>query len=290
MVPQNARTGRSPGSNQTGMPRVSPWLLQFFYKVAQRRIAFSFRGLRIAHECRSQVPAGAPVVVVLNHPSWWDPLVGFVLARRLFPSRRFYAPMDEDALRRYGIFRRLGMFAVAPHSPRGAVQFLRTGARILDRGESLAVTPQGQFTDARLRPVVFQSGVAALLQRRSAQGKATAVLPIALEYTFWDQRQPEVLVNCGELLRFGGESGVPAQQEIHAELEQAMTRTQDELAELSYRRDPGNFSTVLEGRSGSAGFYGWIERFRSLLPGKRQRGDHTSASTAAHNVTSPSKR
>ncbi len=45
---------------------------------------------------RLRCPDG-PLIVVLNHPSWWDPLVGFVLTE-LFPDRAHYFPMDAHAL------------------------------------------------------------------------------------------------------------------------------------------------------------------------------------------------
>ena len=279
--PQTGENQRSSTRAGGDLPPVSGPLLWFFHGVAQRRLSRSFRALRVAHPERVLPSRTTPLVVALNHPSWWDPLVGFVLSQQLFPARHFYAPMDEVALQRYRIFRRLGMFPVEMHSARGAAQFLRSAAAVLDRGHILAVTPQGQFTDARVRPAVFRSGLAALLHRRCAQGKSTVVLPLALEYTFWDQRLPEALVNCGNPLHFGrdGDDGSAAlpQQTIHTALEEAMERTQDELAALALRRDPAAFTSLLQGRAGSAGFYGWIERFQSVLHGRHRLGDHTSA-------------
>ncbi len=214
--------------------------------------------------------------------------MGFALSHRFFSDRRFYAPMDAVALERYRIFRRLGMFPIAMDSARGAAQFLRTAGAVLDAGHILAVTPQGHFTDVRVRPVELRPGLTALLHRRSAQGSATTVLPLALEYTFWDQRQPEALANFGEPLCFGGtgnDAAAPAdatQNAVHTALEQAMARTQDELAALSLRRDPQQFLTVLEGKRGTAGFYGLVEGVRALVGGSSQRGDHTAAPTGEH--------
>ena len=212
--------------------------------------------------------------------------MGFVLARYLFPSRSFYAPMDAAALGRYGIFRRLGLFPVDTGTPRGAAHFLRSAAAVLDGGAILAITPQGHFTDVRVRPTQLRSGLAALVRRRLAQGRAVTVVPLALEYTFWDQRLPEALVNCGEPIVFQGSSsgatgaGVShgaAAREIQASIEGAMTRAQDELAGLSMHRDAAAFASVLDGKRGSAGFYGMLERLRSLAGGKPRYGDHQAA-------------
>ncbi|MFN2977529.1 lysophospholipid acyltransferase family protein [Terriglobus aquaticus] len=284
---------RLSGAELTQLVPISTWRLRLFHVIAHRRLSNSFRALRLANQHRAPLSIEEPLVVALNHPSWWDPLVGFALSRWLLPGRRFYAPIDAEALQRYGIFRRLGLFPVAMHSARGAAQFLRAGGEVLDRGYILAVTPQGHFTDVRERPVVFRPGLASLLHRRSAQGKRTTVLPLALEYTFWDQRLPEALVNCGTPLSFGsapeGIAG-PSQRDIHTALERAMEQTQDELRALAMRRDPAAFRSLLEGRRGSAGWYGWIERLRSVAKGRRGRGDHTASAIAAANThTAPPK-
>ena len=281
---------RAPRNGVSALPPISSWLLWIFHGIAQRRVSRAFRALRVANVTRFPQQNAPNLIVVLNHPSWWDPLVGFVLSRRLVRGRNFYAPIDAAALERYRIFRRLGMFPLVMESRRGAAQFLRIGAAVLDAGHILAVTPQGHFTDVRERPVQLRPGVAALISRRAAQGSTTLVLPLALEYTFWDQRQPEALVNCGEPLRFPPaesskeNASAATQSAVHLQLEQGMARTQDELAALSLRRDAGQFMSLLEGRRGSAGFYGLIERIRALASGSAYRGDHRAAPAAQHDA------
>ncbi len=94
------------------------------------------------------VPDGA-LIVVLNHPSWWDPLVALVLTE-LFPDRTHFAPMDADSLRRYQFFERLGMFGVELGTRRGQRDFLRISRFILARERTaLWVTAQGRFADPR---------------------------------------------------------------------------------------------------------------------------------------------
>lgn len=279
------------------LPPLSPWLLIFFHWIAQRRVSRAFRALRLANGTRMPGQTTANLIAVLNHPSWWDPLVGFVLSERLTQGRNFYAPIDAASLERYRIFRRLGMFPIEMESPRGAAQFLRVGAAVLDAGHVLAVTPQGHFTDVRVRPVQLRPGVATLISRRAAHGFSTTVVPLALEYTFWDQRQPEALVNCGEPFYFpAGQSAAEnpsataTQDAVQVRLEEAMARTQDELAALSLRRNPQDFTSLIEGRRGSAGFYGLVERARALVNGNAQRGDHQVASARKRHVESDRKR
>ncbi|MBE7180696.1 MAG: hypothetical protein INR71_05725, partial [Terriglobus roseus] len=107
---------------------------------------------------------------------------------------------------------------------------------------------------------------------------------------FWNQRLPEVLVNCGtpwvvreDTLHSEEQSGANARQRtIRATLERAMTDAQDELAALSLLRDPQHFTPLLAGTHGSAGVYGWIERIRAMMGGHPQRGDHQTGPAAAN--------
>ena len=61
------------------------------------------------------MPDDCPKIVVLNHPSWWDPLVALVLTE-LFPDHAHHAPMDADALGHDRIFERLGVFGRRPEA------------------------------------------------------------------------------------------------------------------------------------------------------------------------------
>ena len=119
-----------------------------------------------------------------------------LLAEKLMPQRRHYAPMDAVSLKRYGILRRIGVFGVDSGSVRGAANFMRVGLATLVKGGVLWVTPQGRFADVRERPLVFKPGLAALASR--VPGGCT-VLPLAIEYVFWDERMPEALLHLANL-------------------------------------------------------------------------------------------
>ncbi len=152
-------------------------LLRFFDVYLFLFFRRHFHALRLAHPERWP-RANRPVLVCLNHPSWWDPLTCIVLSRFLERESDHYAPMDEAAFTRYGVLRKLGLFPVEQGTPRGAAQFLRSASQIFkDEHGVLWITPQGSFTDIRTRPVVFRAGIEALLRRT----EELTVLPLALE-------------------------------------------------------------------------------------------------------------
>lgn len=250
---------------------VNPLLFYAFSYIARRRLRRGFRALRIAHLERFPEKTAAPLIVYLNHPSWWDPLTCIALAPHLIGRRRFYGPIDAESLKRYRIFRRLGLFPVEIDSPRGAAQFLRAAETVLRRGDVLGLTPQGRFTDARVRPPGLRPGLGALLARMERNGAAPIVVPLAVEYTFWDERLPEALTNVGEPIRAASLSASSrSAAEWTALLDERLAATQDELAAMALSRSAAGFQTLLQGRRGVAGVYGmwqWMGRGMDSLMG-----------------------
>ena len=214
------------------------------------------------------VPAG-PLVIYLNHPSWWDPIVCAELARRLLRGREHRAPISETALRQYRFFRHIGMFPVEQNSLRGAAQFLRAAQAVLNMGGVLWITAEGHFTDPRTRPTRLATGLGALLHRTSG----VTVIPLAVEYTFWNQRLPEVLLAVGEPL-FVSQAGERTTAEWTLALEANLQAAQDDLAAASLRRDPRAFTTLLEGRRGMAGPYALWQRIATRFRREQYRPDH----------------
>jgi 1-acyl-sn-glycerol-3-phosphate acyltransferase len=252
------------------LERRSPWLVRFFTRHVKRfYLGHNFHAIRLSKSGRpSPAPDGA-LIVVLNHPSWWDPLVCFVLSE-LFADRAHFWPMDADALRRYRLFGRLGAFGIEPNSIRGAKEFLRTSSAILAHPRNaLWITAQGRFADVRERPPGILPGVAHLARRL----ERAVILPLAIEYPFWEERYPEALA------RFGGPIVVERGDERSVEhwrtcIEGALASTQDALASEAQRRDPVAFETLVGGNAGVGGIYDWWRWFRARLLGKDFRTEH----------------
>lgn len=231
-----------------------------------------FHGLRIANAERLTREVQGPLIIYLNHASWWDPLTCILVSRRFMPQVDHYAPMDEAALERYGFFGKLGLFPVELDTHRGAMQFLRAATEVLSTPNSvLWLTPQGRFADARLRPLIFREGLAALLLRLPS----ATLLPLAIEYVYWDERLPEILVNPGLPVRISRD-GQLQNGDTSAALALALGAAQDELAALSMTRETANFETILEGGAGVGIFYDVWRRMRSGTRGQRYEPEHGS--------------
>lgn len=250
-------------------PAISPFLLKGFRGYTRRYLRKHFNRVRLAGELPS-VPDGQPLVVFMNHPAWWDPLIGLFLAERFFIDRDHFAPIDAAALERYGVLKKFGFFGVDMKRARGAKAFIDSATGILDQeNTALWLTPEGQFTDPRQNNSAFKPGLGHLAARLE---NATA-LPLAVEYTFWSERKPEALVMFGEPIPLGPEQDAA---EWTTKLRSALGTTQHTLAELAITRDPAGFQELTKGRSGIGGVYDGWRRTKALFTGKRFETEHAA--------------
>jgi 1-acyl-sn-glycerol-3-phosphate acyltransferase len=240
------------------LPSISRPVLWFFRRIARGYFRRHFSAVRLSRGSDLTGLTAERLIVCGNHSSWWDPMVLILLGERLLPGRRHYAPMDAAALEHYGIFRQLGVFGVEMKTARGAAQFLRTGKSIVESGGVLWVTPQGRFADTRERPLGFKPGLAALAAK--LEGGCT-VVPLAIEYTFWNERLPETLLRLGEPVTVHG--GNP--EEVQEAIEAALLKTMEALKRDAITRDPAAFSLLQDGTVGTGGFYEPIQRMWAWL-------------------------
>ena len=230
-----------------------------------------FHAIRVALDGLPRVAADGPVIVYSNHPSWWDPIVYILLAGRLFPGRESFGPMEDASLARYGVFRKMGVFGIDPTSPRGAARFLRVATGLIENpATALWITAEGAFMDARVRPLRLRAGVAHLARR---EGPGT-VLPLALEYPFWDERTPEALVRFGEPMPFDRGRGVAEWEDL---LRERLTETMDQLAARAITRDATLFTTLHRGTAGVGGIYDRYRWLRAASLGRRAQLAHRDA-------------
>ena len=226
----------------------------------------NFHAVRIARDGLPEAPPGHPLIVCANHPSWWDPALFALLTRLLFPGRAGFGPMDAAALGKYGVLRRIGVFGIEP-GRRGAARFLRTGLDLLaDPATLLWITAEGAFTDPRIRPVRLRPGIAHLAHRARA-----VVLPLAMEFPFWNERKPEALARFGPKLDGTGYESVAAWT---AALEQALMASMDALAAGAMSRDPARFITLVRGETGIGGVYDLWRRAAAWRTGRHFDPSH----------------
>jgi 1-acyl-sn-glycerol-3-phosphate acyltransferase len=249
-------------------PHVSRGLTNLFAAYSRGHLRRRFHGLRILKSALPPSESPHPLVVYLNHAAWWDPLVCLLLARKFFPHRTAFAPIDAAMLARYRFFSRLGFFGVEQGTTRGGLAFMRTAQAILTSpANALWLTPQGRFVDVRERPLRLQKGLGALATR-SPNG---AFIPLAIEYAFWTEPRPEILIAFGDLIVPA--TGRPAGEWTNV-LAAALAQAQEQLAAHSCRREPTEWLVLNRGKSGVNAIYdGWCS-LRARLRGLPFARDH----------------
>jgi 1-acyl-sn-glycerol-3-phosphate acyltransferase len=206
-------------------------------------------------------------VVYTNHPSWWDPALLVLTLPKIFPGRVGFGPMDRQALGRYRLFERMGVFGIDPAAQQGAREFLNVAETGLSNPRGLlCLTAEGEFTDPRTRPVRLRPGLAHLGRRLPKP----VFLPLALEYCFWNESRAEALLRFGPPVEMG-DAGV---QDRLAQLEQALANTMDALAKESQTRNPSLFQPLLRGTAGVGGIYDAYRRSRAWAVGRRFDARH----------------
>lgn len=175
----------------------SPRVRNVFAAMVAGMMRRKFHAVRLARgsrEALASVDSGErPALVVMNHVSWWDPILLIVAWREFFPSRPPYGPIDGNELQRFKIFRKVGLFGVDPDDPATleAMRAYLVGEAARAPRLALCVTPQGRFADVR-DEIVVRPGAAAM----AAALKVDRAVSIAVEYGFWVDQKPEVFVRA----------------------------------------------------------------------------------------------
>lgn len=238
-------------------PKESPRFARWFEGWCRRNmLGKKFHAVRVERESAALLRSAAvhpgPLILASNHVGWWDPLVMLTVHRLFFPERSMRAPMDADQLERFGIFRRLGVFGIEPDNPASLARmgdemtaYFRDEAR-----PTLWITPQGRFADVRA-PIVIRPGVS----RLAASTPAARVLAVSVEYCFWTDPKPEVLIAARVVERAGDRTTA-----WHRAIGAAMEAGAQDLASLAIARDASRFEAVVsrEGRQGGVLYDLWL--------------------------------
>lgn len=257
----------------TSPPKIAKWFQNGFHRFLGPFLRRHFHTIALHGSIGEIVErtGDSPLIVYGNHPSWWDPLIAHFLCRKLFPNRQFYAPIDASALANYPVFKKLGFFGIELHSSQGAAEFLRmTQAILRTPSTSLWLTPEGRFADCRDFTSPLMPGLAHLCWKMPGDG---IILPLALEYVFWEERLPECLLRIGNAIEHKDFAHLD-KPTWHQLLTERLRENQTALATASITRNPTEFELLMSGKRGAGGFYDSLRRMRVLLTGGKFKAEH----------------
>ena len=249
-------------------PTIAKHQLAWFDRYIRWYLPRNFHALHLLRLTDLQKINGTPLLVCLNHPSWWDPLFALHLSRRFFPDRHHVAPIAAAGLAKYKFFERLGFVGIEPGTYQGAARFVNIGRAALSQADgAFWVTAQGRFADVR-QPVILERGIGYLTHRIGH----FAMLPIALEYSFWNERYPEAFACLGEVVWGSGQERSPS--EWTAMFTQSLQATVTTLSERVQQRSLRGFEALFGGNAGIGGVYDIWRATKARLQGRHWRPEH----------------
>lgn len=238
------------------------WFCRLFRWYASRLVRKNFNAIRLARggeRVLAELEAhDGPTMLLLNHQSWWDPILTASLAGIHARSREVFAPMDRAMVEQFKFMRKLGLFGVDLDNPAAFKAMVKYASELAASNPrpSFWITPQGGFADVRA-PLELRPGAAAIASRLDSAGRSPRVVSLAIEFTFWEDRKPEVLLLANTCRPPERSTTSHWQRHMAESLGTAMR----ELADLSIARDPAAFETVLgRGASGVNPIYDAILR------------------------------
>jgi len=134
--------------------------------------------LRLRSEGREHIPRRGPVLIVSNHLSHLDPpVLGITCPRPI----RFMAREDLRRAPLVGpLIRRWGVIPVYRDDKRAAVSAVKLALKALEKGDVVAIFPEGTRSDAgRFQPEKVRSGAAVLALESGA-----TVIPAGISGSF----------------------------------------------------------------------------------------------------------
>jgi chlorobactene lauroyltransferase len=229
--------------------RKSAWGELLVWALVRASLRRMFVRVRLRERGEDPRAAGLPLLLIANHPSWWDGYLALLLSRH-YGARR-YLMMDAAQLKRYGFFAWAGCFGIERADARDVARGIAYAADLLRQREPvwLWLFPQAEITPSLARPLTFHAGAAHIVRRATAAGRTVGVLPVAWELVFRGEQHPEVVVRVGEIRIFDTASARDVSA-VTACLSDALTGVMDAVGKEIARGDLAAYRTILRGRVG----------------------------------------
>ena len=218
------------------------WFERLFSFYNRNLIKRRFSSLRISNLSEiSNCNKLLPLIIYLNHSSWWDGLIAFETSRQA--RLQSYIMMDEIQLKKLFFFRRLGAFSVNKESPQKAFRSINYASEILKQNSSnvLWIFPQGDILPNDIRPLYFYNGLSSIVKKLDEE---VQLLPVAIAYEFLNKFKPEIFIKIGKVELISPNKHFDKKKHTK-EFSFNLTRLLDELKSNIINRDFAEFSNLI---------------------------------------------
>ncbi|PRO66755.1 lysophospholipid acyltransferase family protein [Alkalicoccus urumqiensis] len=188
----------------------------------------------------SHAPASGRTIVVMNHSTWWDPLLLLYLNQRLW-NLDGRALMDREGLDRFPFFEKVGALPVDTSTLQKTKESLAEASAVLDDEKPLFLFPQGREVPLGA-PIRISSGAAWL----KTEVPDTRIYNMTFYHGLFHQQQPEWFVYVSEITGAPSWSRKQWTSHIQTCMQEQFHFVQDQI----FSRDQADWQTVLRGAEG----------------------------------------
>lgn len=134
-----------------------------------------------------------PIIFYANHNNWWDGFTAYYLSN-IFLKMDDFLMMDIEQMKKYSMFKYVGVFSVNRSNPREAVSSIEYSANLLrNTNRCLWIFPEGKMNVQDHEPVKFYSGISKIAEKTGG----VILQPVAFRYEFIDEQRPEIFIQFG---------------------------------------------------------------------------------------------
>jgi 1-acyl-sn-glycerol-3-phosphate acyltransferase len=178
--------------------RESQWFIRLFRWYVRWLFHRRFDTVYLQQNYRPS--ADRSTIYYLNHTSWWDGLIPFLLNEFRF-HQGARAVMEDHQMRDYPFFSKIGAFSIDRSNPRSALKSLHYGLDFLaGSGRSLFIYPEGQIYPPEASPAHFERGLAWMADKIVTGNLNVDLVPIGIYMHTMASDRPQLLLNVGDAL------------------------------------------------------------------------------------------
>ncbi|MFO7799470.1 lysophospholipid acyltransferase family protein [Rhodohalobacter sp.] len=212
----------------------SKWFISIFDLYV--RNLFWRRFKNIAIDQQYQPGEDSKTIYYLNHTSWWDGLIPFLLNQKLF-KQNARAIMEDKQMRQHKFFSKIGAFSVNLSEPRAALKSLRYAVDSMKRdNSSLFIYPEGKIVPFSTLKPEFQKGLGWIASRTPGSD----IVPIGIYIHTARHDKPELNIKIGPPVTFN--SDTPS-EDLSIQFEKNMQQVLIDLQKKAHS-NPGQFTAI----------------------------------------------
>jgi hypothetical protein len=185
-----------------------------------------------------------PTILFGNHSNWWDGLVIFYLSYNRWKTDT-YVMMEENQMKKYKFFSKIGAFSVDRESARNALKSISYSIDLLKNSSKiLLMFPQGKMLPNDNRPIVFENGIGRIIKEL----KSVNVFPVCFRYEFLKEQLPEVFIKIGKRVTINNTDI----KSITSDLRNILEYDLNELRDKIINNELTDFEIILKGRKSNS--------------------------------------